>query len=424
MNFCGPECIADCLTTECDFAQDNLPAIIRNWNLEVSMDEVSSGVKPWDPSSFELVRKLEDAAGNHGRVDLMIWDGPGMPACRAGTSASSPEGFGKSPPLDMQGGQAVAVKRMPNKWVTSGPKEFRRQFPSEVEQPWRDLGILKQLNNLGYRYVCELLGIFADSEATYVVTSLASGGDLFSWTLAAPRPGMEREELMLPLAVEVLSAVKDLHELGIAHRDLSLENILLMAAGEWGPRIRIIDFGMASVSRTCRKEVCGKRPCQAPEMHSDGVYDTFLVDSFALGVVLFAMAAQDYPWTSTKQGTCKFFEYATMHGVRAFLEKKRLRVAVAEAVGQGQVHFSERLADVVSPELVELLEGLLRVDPQIRFDLGESCFAGAAEAGSVWSCRWLRGASSGTPRQATLEPKDMAGVRFEACDDEQPMNFA
>jgi serine/threonine protein kinase len=348
------------------------------------MDEVSSSVKPWNPSRFEFVRKLEDAAGNQGVVDLMIWDCP--PSRKEGALVSREGPSCKPPlPLELEGQcQAVAVKRMPNTWVTSGPREFRRQFPASVEQPWRDLGIVKHLNKLGYAYVCELLGIFADVEVTYVVTSLATGGDLFSWTLDAPCPGMQREELMLPIAVEVFSAVQELHELGIAHRDLSLENILLMADAEGaprGPRIRIIDFGMATVSRTCRKEVCGKRACQAPEMHHDADYDTFLVDIFALGVVLFAMAAQDYPWTSTKQGTCKFFEYVTIHGVRAFLEKKRLRIGNCE-----------RLADVVSPELVELLEGLLRVNPQTRLGLGESCSAGRGrvEVGSAWSCQWLQ----------------------------------
>jgi hypothetical protein len=32
------------------------------------------------------------------------------------------------------------------------------------------------------------------------------------------------------------------------------------------------------------------------------IEDAFLADDFALGVVVFAMAVQDYPWTSTKKG--------------------------------------------------------------------------------------------------------------------------
>ena len=30
---------------------------------------------------------------------------------------------------------------------------------------------------------------------------------------------------------------------------------------------------------------------------------------FALGVSVFAMAVQDYPWTSTKKSSCQLFEY-------------------------------------------------------------------------------------------------------------------
>jgi serine/threonine protein kinase len=169
--------------------------------------------------------------------------------------------------------------------------------------------------------------------------------------------------------------VRTLHDMGIAHRDLSLENILLTDLGGGEMRIRIIDFGMATLHRTCKKEVRGKQSYQAPEMHSESQYDAFMADGFALGVVLFAMAVQDYPWTSTKRNACQLFEYITAFGFQKFLKKRKLRK------GNG-----EHLSEVFSPELAELLEGLLQADAANRLTLGESCYEARK---SIWDMTWI-----------------------------------
>lgn len=74
-----------------------------------------------------------------------------------------------------------------------------------------------------------------------------------------PSPGVQRELLIRPVASDLLDAVRWLHDLGVAHRDLSMENVLL-AREEGGLRPKLIDFGMATLSRETRGEVpraCG-----------------------------------------------------------------------------------------------------------------------------------------------------------------------
>lgn len=323
-------------------------------DLQESMEKVALNVRPWDPMDFKLERTLQDAIRNHGRVDLM--------RCR--------EGDGK-----------VAVKRMPNRWIRSGPVEFQEQYPSASERPWCDLGLVRQLNELKYPYVCELLGVFRDDDSTYVVTSLATDGDLFSWCDRDPKPGAAREALMRPIVTQIFSAVRWLHELGVAHRDLSLENILITDAGGGDMKVKIIDFGMGTLSQLCRKEVRGKQSYQSPEMHVEPQYDAFLADGFALGVVLFAMAAQDYPWTSTKRNACQLFEYVSTFGFRRFLEKRKLRKGTGE-----------HLIEVFTPAFADLVEGMLQADPRRRIVLGETCFMQEESRRSVWEMSWLEGA--------------------------------
>mmetsp|Transcript_15573 Transcript_15573/g.21001 ORF Transcript_15573/g.21001 Transcript_15573/m.21001 type:complete len:414 (-) Transcript_15573:138-1379(-) len=328
----------------------------RNEELQRCMVAVSGTVKPWDTGMFRLVGKLQDAVRNKGRVDEMRRSGP-------------------------DGDRRVAVKRMPSSWVTRGPEEFDKQYPTAPERPWCDIAIVRELNRLGFTYVCEFMGVFRDREYTYVVAELATRGDLFGWCDLDPPPGVAREAKMQPLMVQIFSAVKWLHELGVAHRDLSLENILLTDVGG-DLQIKVIDFGMCTASQTAQCEVRGKQSYQAPEMHAGNTYDTYLTDTFALGVTLFAMAAQDYPWTSTKRNACQLHEYVCTFGFRKFLEKRKLRK------GRG-----EYLLDVFSPSLVDLLEGVLQRQPRTRTSLGESCFSDSVtgkDRSSVWDMPWMK----------------------------------
>jgi len=319
-----------------------------------TMKQVAADVTEWTPTAFVLVRQLQEAIRNHGRVDLMRRK-------------------------DSQGGQLVAVKRMPTRWVTAGPEEFSSRYPSASERPWFDIGLVRYLNRLRFPFVCDLFAIFSDSEATYVVTSLATEGDLFAWCEREPKPGSKREVLMLPLATQIFAAVRCLHEIGVAHRDLSLENILLTDCGGGELRIKIIDFGMATLTQKCTNEVRGKQSYQAPEMHSSAKpYDAFSTDTFALGVVLFAMAAQDYPWTSTKRGQCQLFEFVTMFGLQKFVSKRKLRK------GSG-----EYLIEVFSPMFLEVLSQLMELQCEKRASLGESCYGTTKP--SIWDAEWLGG---------------------------------
>jgi len=212
----------------------------RNDELKRCMVAVSQTVKPWDTGMFRLVGKLQDAVRNKGRVDEMRRSGP-------------------------DGERRVAVKRMPSSWVTRGPVEFDEHYPTAPERPWCDIAIVSELNRLGFTYVCEFMGVFCDREYTYVVAELATRGDLFGWCDLDPGPGVAREARMQPLMVQIFSAVKWLHELGVAHRDLSLENILLTDVGG-DLQIKVIDFGMCTASQTAQCEVRGKQSYQAPSL--------------------------------------------------------------------------------------------------------------------------------------------------------------
>lgn len=283
-----------------------------------------------------MVRKLQDATRNRGQVYLMN---------------------------DTNLGKLVAVKQMPNWWICRSHSDFVIEHPSETELPWQDIGCMQFLNSMDFPCVSALLGVYRDDEHTYVVTTFATEGDLFSWCESGVAPGEEREVLVQPLARQMMAAMRQLHDFSIVHRDLSLENILLSKLDDDSLHIRIIDFSMASTSRIFSKHVRGKASYQAPELHTDEEYDAYLADTFALGVTIFDILMKDYPWLSTRPGVCHCFEYVRKHGFRAYVVKRKLR------------HSNNHVADVMSEPVTQLLEGMLAFDPKQRLTLGEGVYS-------------------------------------------------
>lgn len=327
-----------------------LEAVEQN-GLEESMTSLSSIVRPWESGKFRFVRKLQDAPRNHGCVAEMLREDDGL---------------------------AVAVKRMPNWWVQSGQDEFKSKYPREVEQPWQDAGLVKELQDHDFPHVCSIVGIFCDQHMTYMVSSLATDGDLFSWCKRQPAHFDARETALRPIVAQVLDAVRWLHDLGVAHGDLSLENILVTSAAECAdPEVKLIDFGMATLGRkrTPGPNLPGKDIYRAPEVYVSAEYDAFLADVFSLGVVLYAMFLLEYPWETTAPGKSDEFDYVRRRGVEIFLKRKETL--------RGQ-----SLTDLICPRLIGLMANLLAVQPDKRFCLGETCLLKEGRV-CAWKSPWL-----------------------------------
>eukprot|EP00931_Biecheleriopsis_adriatica_P056328 TRINITY_DN33378_c0_g1_i1.p1 TRINITY_DN33378_c0_g1~~TRINITY_DN33378_c0_g1_i1.p1 ORF type:complete len:647 (+),score=84.53 TRINITY_DN33378_c0_g1_i1:57-1943(+) len=321
------------------------------YDVEASSARVAKQVLPWTAGDYSFVKELAKAPANQGTVELRIYK---------------------------PSGQRLAVKRLPNSWMTSGPKEFAAKHPVAREKPWADLGFLVLLNGVKYPYLCQLLAVFKDDKHTYIVMPLAKDGDLHSWIQSLPPIGDARECRILPVTTDICAAIGALHAHNISHRDISLENIVIH-----GEKIQIIDFGIASATRLCRcspSGVGGKEAYEAPETLSAMMYDAFLADEFAVGVTLFALAADDTPWTSTRS-SCKLFQIFREKGFHGYLQTRKLV----------QCQY-QPLSEVLSTELSDTLGGLLELNPAQRLCLGETCYNDniMAPRATVYDRGWIK----------------------------------
>ncbi len=121
----------------------------------------------------------------------------------------------------------------------------------------------------------------------FIAMENVDGGTLWQLTQAHRDPGIP-EAQVVHVAVEALKGLSYLHEhgdMGLVHRDLSPQNILLSRSGQ----VKISDFGVAKatakLSAARSNVVYGKLPYFAPEIVS-GANASCASDLFALGVVL------------------------------------------------------------------------------------------------------------------------------------------
>jgi serine/threonine protein kinase/tetratricopeptide (TPR) repeat protein len=99
----------------------------------------------------------------------------------------------------------------------------------------------------------------------------------------------------------VLSALGEAHALGVVHRDLTPENVIVRRARRGAEQIKVVDFGLAHIvgpggtSITTPGLVCGTPDYMAPEQGRGETVDG-RGDLYAVGVVLFEMLTDRLPF--------------------------------------------------------------------------------------------------------------------------------
>ena len=140
---------------------------------------------------------------------------------------------------------------------------------------------------------------------------------------------------------QIVSALEYLHANNIAHMDIKPSNILIDMFG----RPKLADFGLAFDwdGKKYVRSYTGTSAYMAPEIIGGKEYDPLKADIWSLGATIYHMYTEDIPW---KNLSYKQMKLVMPNGVESFHQK-------------------------FPPEIREILNGCLKLDPDQRLTINE-----------------------------------------------------
>ncbi|WVF65927.1 hypothetical protein IAT40_000665 [Kwoniella sp. CBS 6097] len=271
---------------------------------------------------WRLIRKLGEGAFSS------VWSAIPVPEDKSAKASASHH--------QEENTSGVAALKMMDRQLSLRDSRTRISFLREVEV----------LRHISHPSIVSYLDSFTTPTHHVLVLEELSGGELFDlmsdddnrrrMILPGPRPesmdtessnsstlegsddawDRDGEGFVRRIFGELTRAVGWLHEVGVVHRDIKLENILFImdpfslpstSTGSipldqlprHGPLIKLTDFGLSrfiSTSSPLLQTRCGSESFAAPEIIMGKPYDGRQTDAWAMGVVLYGLIVGELPF--------------------------------------------------------------------------------------------------------------------------------
>jgi serine/threonine protein kinase len=174
------------------------------------------------------------------------------------------------------------------------------QADRELKKLHREIDILRRVPP--HENLVRFIDSFEEGNWCFLILEYVSGGDLFSVLVRRGRTPCFSEVETVFVLRQLVEGLSCLHRHGVIHRDLKLENVLVVRESRRGDHVmctvKITDFGLSKVvgdGRSFAKSTVGSPRYIAPEVLAKGVHD-FRADLWSLGVLLYVLLAGKFPF--------------------------------------------------------------------------------------------------------------------------------
>jgi serine/threonine protein kinase len=208
------------------------------------------------------------------------------------------------------GGQVKLIKRLSDNKVFA-VKEFRAKFTTESKRDYTKKITSEYCigSTLKHPNVIETIEISFENDRLVQVMEYCDY-DLFAIVMSNK---MVEDEINCCFK-QILNGLRYIHSIGLAHRDLKLDNCVINKHGI----VKIIDFGSTVVyqypfSNTLIEAtgIVGSDPYLAPEVCVFNAYDPRPVDIWSTAIIYCCMVLKKFPWKIPKLSDPSFKAFAS-----------------------------------------------------------------------------------------------------------------
>ena len=185
--------------------------------------------------------------------------------------------------LHILSGRIVAIKSF---------NKIKKSFPNYKIS--YEIKLLKKLRN--HKNIIKYFEHFENDKHFCIVMENISGGNLLS---AINKMSKFSEPMAKNIFKQLMETIKFLHSIGIVHRDIKPDNILI----ELDNTIKLCDFGVSKEVKEGQllMDSCGTPAFVAPEILKDSPYNPYMTDIWSSGVVLYAMITGFFPFRGVNE---------------------------------------------------------------------------------------------------------------------------
>lgn len=182
--------------------------------------------------------------------------------------------------FDILENKFVAIKILRDEFSSS--EDFLRRFKNES----------KAIALLSHPNIVEVFDVNITDKTQYIIMEYIDGVTLKEYML---QKGALMWKESLHFIVQILKAIQHAHDMGVVHRDIKPQNIMLLEDGS----IKVMDFGIARISRSQSKTMTDKAIGSvhyiSPEQARGDSIDS-RTDIYSIGVILFEMLTGQLPF--------------------------------------------------------------------------------------------------------------------------------
>ncbi len=239
-------------------------------------------------------------------------------------------------------------------------KVVKKSNMNDAQSMSTEIEIMKRIR---HKHVVSMYELYETPKCLWIILELVEGGDLFHHLAETP----DYCELDAARHMrQMLLGVHYLHSLGVVHRDLKLDNILLSAKGR-NCNVKLADFGLSALIRLGEE---GYDPDESGKRKKyTGLRDMWGTKEYFAPEVI----DQNYgPQADVWALGCILYEILTGHQAFPIMRGEHDDRPLYGRICNGDFSLSHHGLDQISSEAKDLLKNMLTVDPSKRLSASEA----------------------------------------------------